>query len=296
MPIREPYVVLGIKRTASPADIKRAYKALVRDNHPDRDPGNATLEERFKEIGAAYALLNDAQKRALYDRGDIDASGAMRNGEKPRSGTARGPRFRSKVHDFVKRHGSSAEGGPIHMRGSDVSYGLTIEFMEAAHGTTKRVTMANGHRLDVQVPEGTNDGQVLRLRNQGMHGLGGSASGDALVNIRVRPHPWLRREGFDVHCDLSISVPIAVLGSKVRTLTIDGPVAIAIPAGSNSGTVLRLRGKGFPAMKGNRGDQLVNLRVILPGPSDVAFTEFVRKWAPDAKYDPRMEQNEPADS
>jgi DnaJ-class molecular chaperone len=294
--VRDPYLVLGIKRNAAAADIKRAYKALVRDNHPDRDPGNGRLEEKFKEIGAAYALLSDVRKRALFDRGDIDAAGNARGAAKPRGPEPRTSRFRSKMHDFVKRRGADAgEDASLRVRGADVSYGLSIDFMEAVQGTTKRVSMANGHRLDVQVPDGTQDGQVLRLRGQGMAGIGGAASGDALVEITVKPHPFLRREGFDVHCELVVSVPEAVLGGKIRTETIDGPVAVTVPPGSNNGTVLRLRGKGFTAATGGRGDQLIVLRIVLPDSSDKAFADFVRKWGPGAKYDPRIDRNEPAD-
>jgi DnaJ-class molecular chaperone len=234
-------------------------------------------------------LLSDATQRARFDRGEIDASGAPVNGQ-----PARGSRFRSKVHEFVRRQQAAKSDGSVRVRGADVSYGLSVDFLEAAQGTTKRVSMTNGNRLDVRVPPGTIDGQVLRLRGQGMPGVGGAVAGDALVEIRVRPDPRFRRDGMNIHHDLRISIPEAVQGAKVPVSTVSGMVTVTVPPGSNSGTVLRLRGKGLPGPDGSIGDQLVTLVVVLPDPSDTDFAEFVRRWSPKAGYDPRTGTDEPA--
>lgn len=283
--MRDPYEVLGISRRASQDEIKRAFRKLAREIHPDSDPDNPWAEDEFKELNAAYDLLSDPDKRAAFDRGEIDPLGNKR-GRRRAAGAGTGARGKRPFEQFFRQREKRQRSG-IKVKGADVEYALKIDFLDAARGTTKRVGMTTGKHLDVRVPPGTRDGQMLRLKGQGMPGIGGGGAGDALVEIAVEPHPHFRLEGQDVHSDLSVSVPEAVSGAKVETPTIDGTVSITVPAGSNTGTVLRLRGKGIENGNGSHGDHYVTLQVVLPPTSDAEFRAFVEKWAAKSSYDVR---------
>jgi len=295
----DPYQVLGVKREASQEEIQKAYRKLAKKLHPDLNPGNKEAEEKFKEVSAAYDLLSDADKRARFDRGEIDASGA----ERPRQRYYR---------DFAEGDGADVytsdagvadmEGmddilsgifgergrraGTFRMRGGDVAYRLEVDFLDAINGTNRRVTLPDGSVLDVTIPPGTGDGQVLRLRGKGRPGIGGGPPGDALVEIAVRPHRYFRRERDDVHLDLPVSLTEAVLGAKIKVPTPTGPVTMTVPKDSNTGTVLRLRGKGAPRGRGGRGDEYVTLKVMLPEKHDPELASFVSGWSNKA-YNPR---------
>ncbi len=297
--MRDPYDVLGVTRKASAEEIKQAYRKLAKKLHPDLNPGNKKAEQSFKEVSAAYDLLSDSQKKARFDRGEIDASGAERAPEQPFYKTyaeadqgARYRRFEGEDSPFADDLFADLFGAGTRQRfrarGLDVSYSLEVDFLEAANGAKKRVTLAEGKTLDVTVPPGTEDGRTLRLKGQGQPGLGGGPAGDAFIEIRVRPHPFFRREGRDIHVELPVSLGEAVLGGTVNLPTVDGKVSLKIPPGSNSGTVLRLRGKGVasPATR-QRGDQLVTLRVVLPDQPDAELKEFIERWSQAHPYDPR---------
>ncbi len=297
--MRDPYDVLGVTRKASAEEIKQAYRKLAKKLHPDLNPGNKKAEQSFKEVSAAYDLLSDSQKKARFDRGEIDASGAERAPEQPFYKTyaeadqgARYRRFEGEDSPFADDLFADLFGAGTRQRfrarGLDVPYSLEVDFLEAANGAKKRVTLAEGKTLDVTVPPGTEDGRTLRLKGQGQPGLGGGPAGDAFIEIRVRPHPFFRREGRDIHVELPVSLGEAVLGGTVNLPTVDGKVSLKIPPGSNSGTVLRLRGKGVasPATR-QRGDQLVTLRVVLPDQPDAELKEFIERWSQAHPYDPR---------
>jgi DnaJ-class molecular chaperone len=175
-------------------------------------------------------------------------------------------------------------------RGADVSYTLPVEFLEAARGAKKRVTMPDGRTIDLTIPPGVHDRQTLRLKGQGMPGFEGGPPGDAYVELHVQPHAYFERKDQNIHMDLPVSVPEAVLGGRIEVPTIDGPVTMTVPKGSNTGTTLRLRGRGVRDQKsGQRGDQYVRLQVALPKAQDAELEEFVRRWAGDHAYDPRAE-------
>ena len=299
--MRDPYVVLGVPREATKEQIKQAYRKLARTLHPDRDPGNPAAEERFKEVSVAYDVLSDAAKRIRYDRGEIDAGGSeiRRRPASPRpAGPGAGPRSegaagrgRHPFERFFRQRGGSGT-----VKGADVTYSLTIEAAAAATGTVERLTLTSGKTVDVKVPAGTQDGQVLRLKGQGMPGLGGGETGSAHVEIRVRaaiaPIPnGFRQEGFDLHVDVPISLPEAVLGGKIEVDTLDGPVTLTVPEGANSGTVLRLKGKGAVRPDASRGDHLVHLTVMLPAQPDKDLTAFIRRWAERNAYDVRRKKS-----
>lgn len=277
------YDVLGVKRDASADEIKAAFRKHARDLHPDASSGRGS-EERFKEISRAYAILGDDRQRQKYDRGDIDETGAVRR----RSGSTQNTRSRD---NRAKRHSprsdTKASGDNIRITGADVSYALRIGGLEATTGTRQRITTTNGKHLDVRIPAGVRNGQVLRLKGQGLPGLGGGKDGDALVEVIIDRRDAFRIEGNDVHLDLPISLKEAVQGASVEAPGLDGTLRLTVPAGSNSGDALRISGKGMQSNGGQRGDQIVHLIVTLPTKPDSALNAFVRDWSPQAPFNGR---------
>ena len=296
----DPYEALGVKRDASQDEIRAAYRKLAKKLHPDLNPGDRRAEEKFKTVSAAYALLSDPEKRARFDRGEIDASGE----EKPRErfyreyqGTGREHAYESTAgfEDFVDTddiladlfRGRAGRRGQFRMRGQDVQYRLPVEFLEAVNGATKRINLPDGSTLDVTIPQGTRDGQVLRLRGKGGPGIGGAPAGDALIEVEVVPHPFFRRSGDDIEIELPITLREAVLGAELDVPTPAGAVRMKVPKGANTGTRLRLKGKGIAHSQGRRGDEYVTLKVVLPPKPDPALEEFVRGWPGDKGENPR---------
>jgi DnaJ-class molecular chaperone len=297
------YATLGVGRDASQDDIKRAYRKLAKEMHPDLNPDKPEVGERFKQVTAAYDILSDPERRGRYDRGEIDASGQERPqyqyrdfAEDPTAGryyAREGFGDEEQLHEFFEGlFGGRGGGRGMRMRGrgADISYTLPIDFLEAARGAKKRVTVADGRTLDLTIPAGVHDRQTLRLKGQGMPGFEGGQPGDAYVELHVQPHPYFERKDQNIHMDLPVSVPEAVLGGRIEVPTIDGPVTMTVPKGSNTGTTLRLRGRGVRDQKsGQRGDQYLRLQVALPKTQDAELEEFVRRWAGDHAYDPRAE-------
>jgi len=301
----DPYKILGLAKTASADEIKKAYRKLAKQHHPDLNPGSAEAATKFKDISGAYDLLSDTEKRARFDRGEIDASGQERADSsfyRSHAGGPQGARYRSNAGfdpsdifaDMFSRAGAGAGGGfgrggnahEFRMRGGDLSYTLTVDFLEAARGAQKRLSFPDGRTLDVNVPLGAETGTVLRLRGQGQPGVGGGPAGDALIEITVEQHPIFRRDGNNVLVDLAVTLTEAVLGGKINVPTIDGPVSMTVPAGSNSGTRLRLRGRGIAPKGGTAGDQYITLKVMLPREPDAALSDFIKNW-PGRQYDVR---------
>lgn len=306
--MKDPYLVLGVAKTATEDELKKAYRKLARSLHPDVNPGDKKAEERFKEVTAAYDFLSDAEKRRQYDNGEIDATGAVKRrswhsaGSGAGAGGFRGARsgfsssgfsFGDDVDDILsemmrrKEKGRSQQGpqgsskAGRGTKGEDAHHALTVTFMEAALGATKRVTLVSGKALDVKIPVGTVDGQSLRLKGQGYPSFLGDNDGDAYIDLKVEPHPYFTRRDKDVLLDLPVSVQEAVLGGKVPVPTVHGKVMLTLPAGSNTGAVMRLKGKGIDG-----GDQLVTLKVVLPE-GDAEFAKLVEKWGARNGYDPR---------
>lgn len=297
---KNPYEALGVSPDASADEIRKAYRKLAKENHPDLKPGDAAAEARFLEAQAAYDIVGDKDKRGRFDRGEIDAEGHERaeqpsyrhyaeaGGDHPYH-SADG--YADMGDMFSDLFGRTRSGGQtIRMRGGDVRYVFDVDFLDAAQGTKSRITMPDGKALDLSIPAGMRDGQVLRLKGKGAPGLGGGPAGDALVTVHVRPHRTFRRQGNDIHIDLPIALHEAVLGAKVRVPTIDGPVTMNIPKGSNTGARLRLKGKGVPGGKsGGRGDQHVTLKVVLPDDPDPDLVQFLDEWSTQHGYDPRLD-------
>jgi DnaJ-class molecular chaperone len=301
------YSVLGVHKTASADEITKAYRKLAKKLHPDLNPGDKTAEDKFKQVSQAYSILNDPDKRGQYDRGEIDATGQERPEARyyrEYAGGPEGARYHSSAgfEDigafsdlFGDMFGAGGVGGGrggarFSMRGQDAQYHLDIAFLDAVNGTKTRITLPDGGTLDVTIPPGVSEGQVLRLKGKGMPGLGEGPPGDALVEIGVRPHPVFKREGNDIVVEVPISFDEAVLGGKVEVPTIGGRVAVTVPAGSNSGQTLRLKGRG---VKG-RGDQLVRLKVTMPETIDSDLKSFAEEWRKTHAYDPRRKLKEQA--
>lgn len=294
--MKDPYETLGVQKTDSEAVIRSAYRKLAKRHHPDVNPGKPEAAERFKEISVAYDILSDKDKRARYDRGEIDAAGNEVSPQRPfyrEYGDAAGrEKYRTQAgfdqedleSVFAQAFGARAGGGRrFSMRGQDAHYQLTIDFLDAANGTTRRVTLPDGRTLDVRIPAGVRDGQIIRLKGQGMPGIGDGAPGDALVEITVAPHPLFRREGDDIIVELPVTLQEAVLGATLEVPTIKGPVRLTIPPNSGTGTRLRLRGRGIEG----KGHQYVELHPVLPPAEEPELAEFLKTWKPRHKFDPR---------
>jgi DnaJ-class molecular chaperone len=307
---QDPYSVLGVPKDASPDAIKAAFRKLAKKHHPDLNPGNATAEARFKAATAANELLSDPEQRARFDRGEINAEGqpAERRYYNQYADGEQGARYRQPGagdHDFgdifadLFRQSQAGAGtgagagggrggaGARAFRGEDKTFSLTVPFLEAALGGSRRMTLPEGRTLDVAIPPGLTDGQVLRLRGQGQAGWNGGAPGDALIEMTVAPHSVFRREGNDIHLDLPVTAAEAVLGAKVAVPTLTGPVTLTVPRHSDTGKSLRLRGRGIPA-HGTRaaGDLYVRLTVVT-GTPDAALEEALRAWMERHPEDPR---------
>ncbi len=293
----DPYSTLGVAKSASEAEIKSAYRKLAKELHPDKNKDNPKAAEKFSDVTKAYDLLSDKTKRGQFDRGEIDAEGnpAMPFGYG--GGGFRGdPRaqggfggFGNESSDFGDIFeglfgGRGGGGGPFGgfggraappPKGANVAYRLAVSFVDAATQAPQRITLADGGTIDLKLPAGVETGTQMRLAGKGQPGPGGN--GDGIVTISVKDHPFYVREGANIRLDLPVTLNEAVQGAKVKVPTVDGPVMLSIPAGSTSGKVMRLKGKGFSQKGGGRGDQLVRLLIDLPA-GDAALEKLVGEW------------------
>ena len=307
----DPYQVLGVARDAGQGDIKTAYRNLAKELHPDRHPGDTGAAERFKEVSAAYQILGDAKTRGRYDRGEIDASGNERmqhqrtyahagTGERTRTGSFESFGFDNfgfggfNAEDIISPLFGARRRGRrtgVRARGSDRRYTMQITFLEAAKGGSRRLTLAGGTSVDVTIPAGIDDGQTVRLKGKGNPSPAHGSGGDALIEVRVAPHDVFKRDGNDIHVELPVTLQEAVLGARIEVPTIDGPVTMRIPKGSNSGSKLRLKGKGVINRKtSQRGNQYLTLAIMLPESPDADLTEFLNDWHPNG-YEVRRKLN-----
>ena len=291
---KDPYKLLGVPKTATDAEIRKAYRALAKKLHPDVNPGDKVAETRFKEVTAAYNLLNDKELRARYDSGQVDASGQQQAPFGFGGGGFGGRQFEGGSADEMADLFSSLFGFNMGARtdprrsqfvrakkGADIRYKLTLSFLEALKGGKKRVKMGNGQSLDVKIPKGVEDGTTLRLRGKGQPGTHGGPSGDAKVEIAVTDHKYFSRSGNTLRLNLPISLKEAVLGAKVRIPMPSGSVQLNIPAGTNSGQKMRLKGKGIDG-----GDLVVTIQIVLADPEDQALKAWADAAGPD-DFDPR---------
>jgi DnaJ-class molecular chaperone len=298
---QDPYQELGVPRTASADEIRRGFRKLAKQYHPDKNPGDKAAEERFKRVSAAFDLLGDDDKRKKFDRGEIDADGREvhrgfngdpfgRGGFESRGGAQfEGVDLNDILGEVFGGRGGGARGGfggfGAPTKGQDVRAQVAIDLEEAIQGGRKRVAFSDGRTLDITIPKSAAEGQVLRLKGQGSPGRAGP--GDALIELTIKPHPIFRREGDALVLDLPISVPDAVLGAKVEAPTPDGPVTLTVPKGSNAGSTLRLKGRGLPDARGVRGDLLARLLITLPDTPDPELERFAETWRKQRPYSPR---------
>ena len=308
---QDPYQELGVARGASADEVRKSFRKLAKQLHPDKNPGDSKAEERFKRVSAAFDILGDAEKRKKFDRGEIDADGReiMRGFAGHPGGPGAGGGFRNgfqgaqfegvDLNDILgevfgrgggggqRGFGGGGFGGAgFDRKGADVRAELVIDLEDAIKGGKKRISFSDGRVIDVNIPKGASEGQVLRLKGQG--GSGRAGHGDALIEIRIRPHPVFRREGDSLLMDLPVSVPDAVLGGKIEASTPDGTVSLTIPKHSNSGATLRLKGRGlYDPRGGKRGDLLAKLVVTLPEGTDPELEAFAESWRKSRPYAPK---------
>lgn len=311
--LKDPYAVLGVPKTATADVLKKAFRDLAKKYHPDRNKDDKTSELKFKEINSAYDILGDEKKRARYDRGEIDAAGNERGFAGGGYGGQTGD------FDFGTRRANSGGGGGFNfnaedifselfgggrrqqqsrqssgrstfneaIKGEDLKYDLSVTFLEAVRGGKRRITLSNGRTVDIAIPAGTKDGDTLRLKGFGGASRGGGAAGDAHISLKVEPHSYFTLKGLDIHVDVPISLPEALLGGEITAPTLDGPVSVKVPKGANSGTQLRLKGKGVTPKNGTSGNQILTLKIMLPEKEDADLAKFVEKWAGKHSYNPR---------
>ena len=264
----DPYSILGVARGAAEADIKKSYRTLAKTHHPDRNKDNPKAADKFAEITRAYDLLMDKDKRARFDRGEIDGDGNPTN---PFGG---GRRAAGGGGGGFGGFGRGGRAGPP-PKGANVAYRLAVGFIDAATLAPQRITLQDGKTIDLKLTAGVETGTQMRLSGKGQPGAGGA--GDAIVTVEVKSHPFYTRDGDNVRLDLPITIDEAVKGAKVRVPTVDGPVMLGVPAGSSSGKTLRLKGRGFTGKTGQRGDQLVTLMIDVPV-DDAALNDFLESW------------------
>ncbi|MDP9810765.1 DnaJ-class molecular chaperone [Rhizobium tibeticum] len=302
---RDPYELLGVKKDATQKDIQSAFRKLAKKLHPDLNPGDKKAEDRFKEISGAYELLSDEEKRGRFDRGEIDMTGAEQaqrhyyrdyastaGADNPYHNSAGFADFGDSDDIFSSFFSRRARSSEFRAQGQDRHYAMEVDFLDAVNGTKTQIRLPDGPALDLQIPPGTRDGQTLRLRGKGEPGIGGGPSGDALVEIRVRPHRFYIRDGDDIRFDLPITLREAVLGGKVRAPTPSGPVNLTLPPHSNTGKLLRLKGKGIPKKGAGAGDIYISLKIVLPDAPDQKLTDFMTGWTAGDTQDPRKGMGE----
>lgn len=287
----DPYEILGLDPGAGNAEVKAAYRKLAKQLHPDAQRDSAAHHARFQEVTAAYNQIKDEAGRRRFEAERLAAVAARRQRAFKETGAAgnssRDPQsddLFSELFEGIRSAGKRV----FRARGEDRTYRLTVTFLEAANGATKRVRLTEGRAFDVVIPAGIETGKQIRLKGQGGEGHGGAEAGDALVSVEVTPHPFFERRGQDIHLVLPVTIPEAVLGAKVEVPTVSGAVSLTIPSGSNTGTRLRLRGRGLRnEAAGTAGDQYVTLSLTLPEAHDSALRDFAAGWAGGLKHNPR---------
>ena len=301
----DPYTVLGVKKTATQDEIKKAYRNLAKTLHPDLNPDDPGKQAEFQAVSAAYDLLGDAEKRRRFDAGEIDAAGqekperqyyhhyaAQDGGERYDGGFGAGQEedLSDLFADLFGRRQPSGGGAyqEFKARGPDLRYHLEVGFLDAALGAKQTVTMPDGKSIEITIPSGVRDGQTLRLRGKGAPGYGGGPAGDALITITVAPHPVFTRDGDNIELELPITFDEAVLGAKVDVPTISGSVSMTIPPGTSSGQRLRLKGKGIKRGQ-TTGDQFVQLKIVLPKEIDGDMRALAERWRDRIDFDPRTD-------
>lgn len=302
----DPYSILGVSKSATQDEIKKAYRKLAKKLHPDLNPGDKAKEAEFQLISNAYDLLGDEEKRKRFDAGEIDASGQEQHRQQyyrhyadndPQGRYSSGAGY-SDFQDFSEvfsdlfsrradRSGRAEYGRrDFDARGGDIRYNMEVDFLDAALGAKRSISLPDGTQIDLKIPAGLRDGQTLRLKGKGQPGFGKGPAGDAYVTVSVRSHPLYTRDGNDIEIELPVTFDEAVLGAKVEVPTISGSVSMRLPKGASSGHRLRLKGKGIASPNGS-GDQYVRLKIVLPQAIDSEMEALAKRWSEHAAFDPR---------
>lgn len=294
------YSILGVSKSADEKAIKSAYRKLAKELHPDKNKDNPKASERFNLVTRAYDILSDKQKRGQYDRGEIDSDGNPRApagfggfGGGPNAAGANGSGFEFgggiDLGDMFEglfggaqpgrpQSGQAGFGGQQRSRppakGANIAYQHLVSFTDAATLSPQRITLNDGKTVEIKLPAGVTDGTQIRLTGKGHAGAGGN--GDGMVSLKIGKHPYFERDGDNIRLDLPITLKEAVNGAKVKVPTVGGAVLLTLPAGTNGGTVMRLKGKGFSkkGAKDIRGDQLVTIMIHISA-DDEALKNFV---------------------
>lgn len=296
--MKDPYQILGVSKDASQEAIKNAYRSLAKKYHPDLNPGNKEREAKFKDIASAYEKIGEAEARAKFDRGETDEQMQEQYGGGAHYYQNQGGRYSSSFgggmdDDFFENlFRQAGRGGRMHARSSDLPgedqlYQMDVEFRDAALGAQREITLPGGKKLQIKIPAGVETGARLRFRGQGGPGIGKGPSGDAYVQINVRPLAGFVRKGKDIETEVPVSFLEAGLGAEIQVPTIDGMVALKIPPGVSSGSRLRVKGKGVGSASGTRGDQIVSLRVAMPKKLPEELEKSMREWQEKFSYNPR---------
>ncbi len=303
---QRPYEILGVTSSSSQDEIKNAYRNLAKKHHPDLNPGSKDAEKKFKEIAGAYELIGSVETRSRFDRGEYDEEVQGRPGNHgTQAKSERGPFYHQTQQQggrysysfggmdddilqslFGRRGRGDPSGSSEDLRGQDVLYQMDVDFQDAVLGSEKEITLPTGKRLRVKIPAGIDTGSKLRFAGHGAPGAGKASSGDAFVEVHVKPSPLFKRMGNDLEVELPISLNEAILGGEVKTPTIDGSVILKIPPGVSAGMRLRVTGKGISSPN-QRGDQYVVLKVILPTEVDADFKKAIESWSKRQSMDPR---------
>jgi DnaJ-class molecular chaperone len=291
--MKDPYQVLGVSKNTSAADLKKTYRKLAMKLHPDKNPGDEETADKFKEVSAAYALLSDEKLKERYDRGEINPDGSEKGyaSHSQYAGGGAGNPFGSggfgatfDAEDLFANlfgGGRTKRGGaPRQIKGEDQTYKLTVDLLESVHGAKRKVTLANGKTLNINIPENVKEGQNIRLKGQGSLGKNGGSNGDALIEISIKKHPYFTVKDNDIHLELPINIHEAIVGAKVTVPTISGKISLNIPKNSSSGKVMRLKEKGLMDSKTKqKGDQFVKLLIILPKEENASLEKAIVSWA-----------------
>lgn len=302
--MRDPYKVLGVSKDTSAADLKKTYRKLAMKLHPDQNPDDEKVADKFKEVSAAYALLSDEKMKARYDRGEINPDGSEKGFAGYRQNAGGGGPFAGAAGGGAGFGGfgagfdaedlfSSLFGNRAKMqrpkqrrKGADKTYNISIDFLDAVLGSKKQVKLENGKTLSINTPVNVKEGQQIRLKGQGIASIGGGASGDALIEVHIKNHAFFSLKGNDIHMELPITLDEAVLGGKITVPTISGKIALKIPKNSSSGKIMRLKAKGTTDPKSKKkGDQLVKLMIMLPEKDDTELEKTIKKWSTEQAQD-----------
>ena len=296
--MKDPYKILGVSKDATDEDIKKAYRTLAKKYHPDLNPDKKETELKFKEISLAYKQIENKEAREKFEQGIYDDQSA--------NSTARGGPFYSEFQDGGGRYTYSFDGNPedlfssffsgfkggerggMDIPGQDHLYKMEIDLRDAVIGKEQEIVLADGKRLKVKIPAGISNGEKLRFKNQGGPGIGNGKAGNAYVEILIKPSELFKINGSSLEIEIPLSLDEAVNGAKIKVPTIEGTVNVTIPPGVNTGSRLRIKGKGMPLGKAQgRGDQIVIVRVVLPENLDNEFREFIKNWSKTHSYNPR---------